>query len=99
MLLNAKDLTIWLTVAIILKRMICSGSPEKCFTYKVAHCIDSGKNKGGRRRRRAYFKYKTAQRATRGEYENAYVSLPARCTNVQPNRWYVLAEKAEIPLG
>ena len=84
MLLNGKDLTIWLTVAIILKRMMCSGSPEKCFSYKVAHCIDSSKNTGSRRRR-AYFRNKDAQKATYEEYRNAYVSLPARCTNAQPN--------------
>lgn len=61
-------------VAIILKRMMCSGSPEKCFSYKVAHCIDSSKNTGSRRRR-AYFRNKDAQKATDEEYRNAYNKL------------------------
>ena len=56
----------------MLKRLVCSGNPEKCFTHKMGYCI-SNENSG----QDPYFEKENSAETTEGELKEAYVRLPA----------------------
>merc|ERR1712086_838484 len=67
-------------VAIMLKRLVCSGNPEKCFTHKMGYCI-SNENSG----QDPYFLKEGSVRTTDGELTQAYKSLRANRNEIFVN--------------
>jgi len=64
-------------VAIMLKRLVCSGNPEKCFTHKMGYCI-SNRNSG----QDPYFRSSKAQKANQTEYKAAYKMVKRSWTDI-----------------
>merc|ERR1712086_532953 len=64
-------------VAIMLKRLVCSGNPEKCFTHKMGYCL-SNRNSG----QKPYFKTFKAQRLKQAEYKAAYQMVKRSWTDI-----------------
>jgi len=64
-------------VAIMLKRLVCSGDPEKCFTYKMGYCI-SNRNSD----QDPYFSDKMSWKLGPDENKQAYKMLKGDWTDI-----------------
>merc|ERR1711865_234976 len=64
-------------VAIMLKRLVCSGNPEKCFTHKMGYCISNQKSG-----QLPYFSSKLTPLIKPNEYGPAQKMLKGKWTDI-----------------